>query len=182
VGSNPTVLTEAGVTACLPMSPRGPVEWPPLSHSGDRGFESRRGYSMARCVRRCGLSFKQAPMGSTPIRATDGRVAEWQTPCAQNAVSPVDVPVQVRLRLLLDVCPRSVAEARDRAKVADQVRLLTRILRGRGSSSWLRSAPVKRRLWVRLPPLALVRCRGWTARRSAATRSEAGSTPAGISG
>jgi hypothetical protein len=87
----------------------------------------------ARCVRRCGLPFKQAEMGSTPIRATDGRVAEMadalrsdrSVPCGRAGSTPAPATVGH---------PRSVAEARDSAKVVVQVQLLTRILLFGGAS------------------------------------------------
>ena len=60
--------------------------------------------------------------------------------------------------------------AHNPAKVGDQVRLLTRILMP-AKLNWSSSALVRRRVWVRLPPLALTtRCQGRTARRSSAKR------------
>ncbi len=64
---------------------------------------------------------------------------------------------QIQVRLLAGVLghPRSVTEARDRAKVEDEVRFLTGIVNQPAKLKRPSTALVRRRLWVRLPPLAL---------------------------
>ena len=154
-----------------------------------------------------GLSIRRTRVRIPP--RVHGRVAEWQTPQAQNLVSnngrAGSSPASATDRFQGSSTGRTTGSdpvgcwfksspwnlfilgvwrmAHDRAKIGDQVRLLTRIL----TPAKLKLAEQRSRkaTGVGSTPTAgsrKTRCLGWTARRPPAKRVQPGSTPGGISG